>query len=161
ALDDPSLTITIGAHTQIELGYAQSGDQYSAGPRAEHVHLLAETPTDRTQLAPATRTDAHLYVIAPTEQAAEDAIASAAENDPRPAFGLDAKLAAAQTNIDRDQPVTDLDQLALRLADKRDELRRARSTDHQAWLRQQQRLAAARQRASSRDRDNSGPDLSR
>lgn len=161
ALDDPSLTITIGAHTQIELGYAQSGDQYSAGPRAEHVHLLAETPTDRTQLAPATRTDAHLYVIAATEQAAEDAIASAAENDPRPAFGLDAKLTAAQTNIDRDQPVTDLDQLALRLADKRDELRRDRSTDHQAWLRQQQRLAAARQRASSRDRDNSGPDLSR
>lgn len=160
-LDDPSITITIDAHTQIELGYAQSTDQYSDNPHAEHIHLLAETPTERTQLAPATRSQAHLYVIAPDDQAAQDAISAAAEHDPRPAFGLDTKLADAQHNIAREQPVTDLDQLALRLSDKRDELRRARVADHQDWLRQQQRLAAARQRATSRDRDNSGPDLSR
>ncbi|CAA0126556.1 ATP-dependent RecD-like DNA helicase [Mycolicibacterium vanbaalenii] len=161
ALHDPSLTITIDPQTQIELGYAQTHDQYSANPRAQRVHLLTETPTERTQLAPATSSQTHLYVIAPDDHTAQDAITTAAEHDHRPTLGLDAKLAAAQHHIAHDQPVTDIDQLALRLADKRDELRATRTTDHQHWIRQQQRLIAARHRATNHDHHNHGPDLSR
>ena len=160
ALHDPSLTITIDAHTQIELGYAQTTDQYSAGPRAQRVHLLTETPIDRIQLAPATRGQTHLYVIAADDHTAQDTISAAAEHDHRPTLGLDTKLTAAQHHIDRDQPVTDLDRLALRLADKRDELRATRTTDHQNWIRQQQRLTTARQRATQQSHSNDGPGIS-
>lgn len=160
-IDRPEITAVIDDHTPIELGYAQTSRQYTEGPPAQRVHLvLDEKNSDRSALTAAETASTHIYLAATPESAAER-LEAIARRDDRPALGLDEQLAAAQDAIAADQPVSDMDQLALRLADKREQMRRARQADNRQRQASEQRLNRVRQRAAERGIDRSGPDLSR